>query len=667
MRGRVRALHRKLSRQYEEDRREEACAVKEANRAALDAALQGLRAVQAARMEGKPPMTIPMLGSGEDWPAVGTTGYRKLIPAGKEMILNSKPPLMSVSFHPCWTIPSKPPLPPYKGWSFTRNNTPATVIGRRLFYTDKLGETVPVSDNEEDPDVLAAVKLAGPQRPKHDYILAHIAEELGESQDVAAALSGVMQIPAPLLQQRMKELVRPARRAGAGAAAAPAQPPAPDRLRRSLQGAWCRQCRTYACRLHAAAPLPVAGPMAPRWADGGNGAASPAPCGPSCVRASEDGQGAGPAQAAPGAEGTLGPAGPGIQGAGAPPVPTQGVALGPPAWSEWEAGLLAEGVRVWGCGNPCALASMIGTRSCAEVAAEVARRFPGATHGSPTKPPAYHRRKPAWGKRIRPTVTQDRLRRTDPLWAPWRPCSCVGPCVRGTCPCVDSQNFCEKFCACDCRACGNRFPGCKCSARARGGGRCRVRTCACLAAGRECDPDLCAGCQPSLAAGSEGGDGDCANFRLRRGTKKRVLMGLSDVQGWGAFLQGSARAGDFLGEYVGELVDTAEADRRGISYDRDDNSYLFSLNKASVVDAKTKGTKLRFANHSSDANCEASILMVDGDHRVAILARKNIRDGDELFYNYHYEKRAAPSWWNLPPAQGSGLGQRRSTQGQSVQ
>lgn len=119
--------------------------------------------------------------------------------------------------------------------------------------------------------------------------------------------------------------------------------------------------------------------------------------------------------------------------------------------------------------------------------------------------------------------------------------------------------------------------------------------------------------------------------------------------------------------------------------------------------------------------------MVDGDHRVAILARKNIRDGDELFYNYHYEKRvggagrqglgvgrgelcspmrtlhvqvgpnpawvahmarhltlhpawgptadrispphlqAAPSWWNLPSAQGSGLGQRRSTQGQNVQ
>ena len=33
------------------------------------------------------------------------------------------------------------------------------------------------------------------------------------------------------------------------------------------------------------------------------------------------------------------------------------------------------------------------------------------------------------------------------------------------------------------------------------------------------------------------------------------------------------------------------------------------------------------------------ILLVDGDSRVAILARQDLAPGDELFYNYNYDKR----------------------------
>lgn len=47
-----------------------------------------------------------------------------------------------------------------------------------------------------------------------------------------------------------------------------------------------------------------------------------------------------------------------------------------------------------------------------------------------------------------------------------------------------------------------------------------------------------------------------------------------------------------------------------------------------------RGNKLRFANHSLDANCKAQILLVDGEHRVAVFAAKDIAPGDELLYNY---------------------------------
>ena len=36
---------------------------------------------------------------------------------------------------------------------------------------------------------------------------------------------------------------------------------------------------------------------------------------------------------------------------------------------------------------------------------------------------------------------------------------------------------------------------------------------------------------------------------------------------------------------------------------------------------------------------QCRILMVDGDHRVAIVANRDVAAGDELFYNYNYDKR----------------------------
>lgn len=74
--------------------------------------------------------------------------------------------------------------------------------------------------------------------------------------------------------------------------------------------------------------------------------------------------------------------------------------------------------------------------------------------------------------------------------------------------------------------------------------------------------------------------------------------------GWGAFLGQAARQHDFLGEYVGELLSQAEADRRGKAYDRSNNSYLFGVNSAWVLDAREAGNNLRFANHRSQPNCQ---------------------------------------------------------------
>ncbi|KAK8008677.1 hypothetical protein PG991_011228 [Apiospora marii] len=173
---------------------------------------------------------------------------------------------------------------------------------------------------------------------------------------------------------------------------------------------------------------------------------------------------------------------------------------------------------------------------------------------------------------------------------------------------------------------------------------------------RECDPVLCGSCGALERANPRNADNDhlyatgCQNVALQRGKAKSLILGNSMIEncGYGLFTAQDISQDDFVIEYVGELISQDEGvrreARRGDVFDEESNaSYLFTLleQEGIWVDAAIYGNLSRYINHQDDGdkrglgcNITPKILYVCGEYRIKFSAMRDIKAGEELFFNY---------------------------------
>lgn len=130
----------------------------------------------------------------------------------------------------------------------------------------------------------------------------------------------------------------------------------------------------------------------------------------------------------------------------------------------------------------------------------------------------------------------------------------------------------------------------------------------------------------------------CINkpFQLRQ--VKKLKRSKTEKCGWGLKADEEIMAGEFLIEYVGEVIDDKTCEERlwKMKERGETNFYLLEITREMVIDATYKANKSRFINHSCRPNTELQKWKNDGETRVGVFAKKNIRKGEFITYDYQW-------------------------------
>ena len=130
---------------------------------------------------------------------------------------------------------------------------------------------------------------------------------------------------------------------------------------------------------------------------------------------------------------------------------------------------------------------------------------------------------------------------------------------------------------------------------------------------------------------------NCRNRVVQKGRKVVLEIFKTDDKGWGVRAGELIEPGQFVTEYVGEIITEKEAKIR----ERLCGDYLFNVdsnqrNDSYVIDAAKYGNVSRFFNHSCQPNLYVKRVYINSKRlpHMAFFAAKPIKKNEELSFNY---------------------------------
>src|SRR5690606_5388051 len=135
----------------------------------------------------------------------------------------------------------------------------------------------------------------------------------------------------------------------------------------------------------------------------------------------------------------------------------------------------------------------------------------------------------------------------------------------------------------------------------------------------------------------------CQNMRFQKKEYADVSVIKTEFKGFGLRANTNLETGAFIYEYIGEVIDENRFRKRRVDYDKEGikHFYFMSLGKNEFVDATKKGNLARFCNHSCNPNCYVDKWIVGTKFRMGIFAKRNIRQGEELTFDYNVDRYGA--------------------------